>query len=267
MPISISPYSPSQAKALQDSPTLHDSPEQLLSILHRDDQYIAINKPPGLLVHRSEIDAQESRFAMQLLRDQIGQRVFPVHRLDKPTSGTLLFATSEDAMIRAKNLFESKRVDKRYEAIVRGYAPDSGQIDYALRKLLDRGPKKKSDLTQDASTTFRRLSAIELPFPSGNFETTRYSRVELAPSTGRRHQLRRHMAHINCPIIGDTRHGDTKQNRSFRDRFGFCRLFLHATNLSFENPISKEAIQIEAPLWPDYQKALELAGLVSSYKT
>jgi tRNA pseudouridine65 synthase len=243
---------------------LQDSPEQLLSILYRDDQYIAINKPPGLLVHRSEIDAQESRFAMQLLRDQIGQRVFPVHRLDKPTSGALLFATDEDAMIRAKNLFESKRVGKRYEAIVRGFTPESGHIDHALRKLLDRGPKKKSDETQEASTDYRRLSQIELPFPSGAFEKTRYSRMELAPSTGRRHQLRRHMAHINCPIIGDTRHGDTKQNRSFRERFGFCRLFLHATGLIFEHPISKETIRIEAPLWPDYRKALELTGLVPS---
>ena len=239
-----------------------EAPEHPLPILYRDDHYIAINKPPGLIVHRSEIDAQETRFAMQLLRDQIGQRVFPIHRLDKPTSGALLFATNEEAMIRTKALFEAKRVEKRYEAIVRGFAPESGQIDHPLRKLLDRGPKKKSDEAQEASTSYRALSQIELPFPSGRFETTRYSRVALAPSTGRRHQLRRHMAHINCPIIGDTRHGDTKQNQSFRERFGFCRLFLHATDLSFEHPISQEAIRVEAPLWPDFQKALELTELV-----
>ena len=242
-------------------PTLNDSNDQPLPILYRDDHYIAISKPPGLLVHRSAIDAQETRFAMQLLRDQIGQRVYPVHRLDKPTSGILLFATDEAAMIRAKMLFEEKRVEKGYDAIVRGFAPDSGTIEHALRKLLDRGPKGKSDESQEALTEFETVSRVELPFPTGNFNTTRYSYVRLFPKTGRRHQLRRHMAHIACPIIGDTRHGDIKQNRSFRERFGFCRLFLHARKLSFAHPIDEKTVRIEAPFWPDIEDALERTGL------
>lgn len=238
--------------------------DNILPILYQDDHYIAINKPPALLVHRTGIDARETRFAMQLLRDQIGQRVFPVHRLDKPTSGLLLFALDEIALVEMKRLFEERQVAKRYQAITRGFAPDDGAIEHPLRKLLERGPKAKSDEAQEAITQFQTLSRIELPFPSGRYETTRYSHVELFPQTGRRHQLRRHMSHIDCPIIGDTKHGDSRQNKAFLDRFGFCRLFLHATQLSFEQPITRKAIRIDAPLWPDFKNALEVTKLQSA---
>ncbi|MGK0240929.1 MAG: tRNA pseudouridine65 synthase [Candidatus Pelagisphaera sp.] len=234
----------------------------LLPVLYQDDHYIAINKPPGLLVHRSGIDAKETRFAIQLLRDQIGRRVSPVHRLDKPTSGVLLFAYDEAPLAKMKRLFEECQVSKRYQAITRGFAPNEGTIDHPLRKLLDHGPKRKSDEAQEALTQFKTLSKTEHPFPSGKYETTRYSHVELFPKTGRRHQLRRHMNHINCPIIGDTKHGDIRQNHAFHERFGFCRMFLHATQLTFEQPITGEPIRIDAPLWPDFQQALVATKLV-----
>lgn len=238
-----------------------------LSILYRDEHYIAINKPPGLLVHRSGIDAKETRFAVQQLRDQIGQRVYPVHRIDKPTSGLLLFALDEIALVEMKRLLVERQVSKRYQAIVRGFAPDQGTIDHPLRKLLDRGPKAKSDEAQDALTRFQTRSRIEQSFPSGRYQTTRYSHVELFPKSGRRHQLRRHMSHIDCPIIGDTKHGDTRQNHAFLVHFGFCRMFLHATQLSFEHPISPQAVRIDAPLWPDFEKALNATGLATRSAT
>ncbi|MDE0767947.1 MAG: pseudouridine synthase [Opitutaceae bacterium] len=234
---------------------------ELLPVLYQDDHYIAINKPPGLLVHRSGIDAKETRFAVQLLRDQIGRRVSPVHRLDKPTSGVLLFAYDEVALAKMKRRFEERQVAKRYQAITRGFAPDQGTIDHPLRKLLEHGPKRKSDEAQEALTLFKTLSRIEHPFPSGRYETTRYSHVELFPKTGRRHQLRRHMNHINCPIIGDTKHGDIRQNHAFLEHFGFCRMFLHATQLTFDQPITGESIRIDAPLWPDFEQALKTAKL------
>ena len=240
--------------------SIDDNP---LPILYQDDHYIAINKPPGLLVHRTGIDAGETRFAVQLLRAQIGRRVSPVHRLDKPTSGLLLFAFDDIALVEMQRLFEARQVAKRYQAITRGFTPDEGSIDRPLRKLLDRGPKAKSDEAQEALTQFHTLSQVELPFPSGPYDATRYSHIELFPETGRRHQLRRHLSHINCPIIGDTKHGDTHQNRSFLERFGFCRMFLHATQLSFEQPITRKAVSIDAPLWLDFEQALEATGLAS----
>lgn len=236
-------------------------PDSPLSILYQDDHFIAINKPPGLLVHRTSIDAQENHFALQQLRDQIGRQVFPTHRLDKPTSGVLLFALNEEALKGTHKAFEANDVEKSYLAIVRGHPPEKGTIDHPLRKMLDRGPKAKSDIAQDALTSYRTLSTVELPFPTERFPSTRYACVELRPQTGRRHQLRRHMAHINCPIIGDTKHGDTRCNHAFRERYGFIRLLLHARELSFLHPVSQTKIQIEAPLWPDFQRALEATGL------
>ncbi|MEM9158400.1 MAG: pseudouridine synthase [Verrucomicrobiota bacterium] len=226
-----------------------------LPILYRDDHYIVINKPPGMLVHRTDIDKHETIFAVQTLRDQIGQNVYPVHRLDKPTSGCLIFALNSDSLAALKAKFESREISKTYQAIVRGYAPDSGEIDHPLRKLLDGKGPNKSDETQDAQTTFKTLARSEIPLPTGRFPTTRYSLVELLPKTGRRHQLRRHMVHINHPIIGDTRHGDNTQNKLFRERYGHLRLWLSATRIQFEHPITQATIIIKAPLWPDFQKA------------
>ncbi len=236
-------------------------PDLPLSIVYQDDGYIAINKPPGLLVHRTALDSHETRFAMQLLRDQIGQRVHPVHRLDKPTSGVLLFALNESALTLAQKAFEAGQIEKVYHAIVRGHPPVGGVIDHPLRKMLDRGPKAKSDLAQEAQTLYRTLSTVELPYPTERYPSTRYAWVELSPKTGRRHQLRRHLSHINCPIIGDTKHGDTRRNLAFRDRYGFLRLFLHASSLSFVHPVSQKRVQVEAPFWPDFQSALKATGL------
>ncbi len=236
-------------------------PEAPLEILYEDNHYIAINKPSGLLVHRSSIAATETRFAVQRLRDQIGKPVFPAHRIDKPTSGALLFALDESALPGIQTKFEENEISKEYLALVRGHPPDSGEMDRPLRRLLDFGPQRKSDQTQEARTRYKTLSRTELPFPTGKHATTRYSLVALYPETGRRHQLRRHLAHINCPIIGDTRHGDSKQNIAFRERFGFGRLFLHARRLAFEHPVTRAPVEIDAPLSLDFQKALALVEL------
>ncbi len=239
-------------------------PNPSLTVVYRDDHYIAINKPPGLLVHRTAIDSRETQFAMQLLRDQIGQRVYPVHRLDKPTSGVLLFALNESDLTLAQKAFETGQVEKVYHAIVRGHPPVDGVIDHPLRKMLDRGPKAKSDSGQEAQTLYRTLATVELPYPTERYPSTRYALVELSPKTGRRHQLRRHLSHIDCPIIGDTKHGDTRRNLAFRERYGFLRLLLHASSLSFVHPVSRKRTQAEAPFWPDFQSALKATGLTLS---
>ena len=222
-----------------------------LNLLYRDEHLVAIDKPSGLLVHRSEIDKRETLFAIQLTRDLIGQHVYPVHRLDRPTSGVLLFALSSAVAREMSLLLQAGKVHKTYNAIVRGYTPESLHIDYSLKEILDKKSDKFADKDkppQNAVTDLKRLATAELPFASGRYESSRYSLVELKPYTGRKHQLRRHMAHIRHPIIGDTNHGDGKQNKAARENLALDRLALVAKSLTFPHPITKEEITIDANL-------------------
>jgi tRNA pseudouridine65 synthase len=223
----------------------------MLEILYRDDQLIAIDKPPGLLVHRSDIDRHETRFAVQLLRDQIGRRVQPVHRLDKGTSGVLLFAF-DTAVARAMGQqFESGAVEKNYLAVVRGWPLESGVIDHALsRQHDDYGRTLRAAEAQPALTHYRRLATIELPVAVDRYPTSRYALVELKPLTGRQHQLRRHMKHIGHPIIGDATHGKGVHNRFFQREFGCSRLLLACVQMTFCHPVSGEKVGIGGMKFP-----------------
>lgn len=235
----------------------------MLNILYRDDSLIAIDKPSGLLVHRSQIDKHETRFAVQLLRDQIGQRVYPLHRLDKPTSGVLLFALSETAARRLGELFEHNAVHKTYLAVVRGYTPDTARIDYPLREEHDRMTDALADrdkAAQSAITDYQRLARLQLAVSDGRHPTSRYSLLAVTPRTGRKHQIRRHMKHIFHPIIGDTTHGDGRHNRIFREHLHSQRLLLTAFELRFTHPDSGAALRIRAPLDAEFRRITELFG-------
>jgi tRNA pseudouridine65 synthase len=209
-----------------------------LPILYRDDRYIAVHKPPGLLVHRTRI-SEDSRFLLQILRNQIGQWVYPVHRLDRPTSGVLILGLDSESAGLLTREFEHRRVEKRYLAVVRGYTEEQGVIDHPLREEKWKEP-------QEAVTEYRTLAQVELPIPVGRYQTARYSLLEITPRTGRMHQIRKHMKHIFHPIVGDTTHGDGKQNRLFREEFGIKRLLLIATGLKFRHPCSKEETVINS---------------------
>ena len=223
----------------------------LLEILYQDSDMIVINKPSGLLVHKSPIDRHETAFALQMLRDQIGQYVYPIHRLDKPTSGVLVFALNKEMAQKLSLLFRSGDVEKAYIAVVRGYVEDDALIDYPLKQMLDTKEQKRLGVTkeaQEAQTYYKALATVELPYPVSRYPVARYSLVKLLPKTGRKHQLRRHMKHIFHPIVGDTKHGRGEHNILFREKLDSHRLLLHAFSISFIHPLTKEFLQIEAPL-------------------
>lgn len=222
----------------------------VLEIIYQDDSLIAINKPHGLLVHRSKIADDAKEFALQMLRDQIGQHVNPVHRLDRKTGGVLLFAFHKEVEIAMQKQFQEGLVDKHYLAIVRGYTPLEMEIDYPLAK--------ENGTLQDAQTSFVTLQQAEIPLAIGKHPTSRYSLVDANPKTGRMHQLRKHFAHIFHPIIGDRPHGCNKQNRYFKEHLQMNTMMLHASSLSFSHPITSKKIIITAEVQAEFKRMMEL---------
>ena len=216
------------------------SPENL-EILHCDDDIVVINKPSGLLVHRGWDN--DKVVAMTLVRDWVGKHVHPVHRLDRPTSGALIFALHKEAARVLSQRFEAGQVTKVYWALVRGITPDSGTIDNPV-------PKKPKGPRVDAVTDFKRLFSFE-----------RYSLVEARPRTGRLHQIRRHLKHITHPLIGDVKYGKGDQNRMFRERFGLNRLALHALTIEFDHPNDDRRLSLSAPLPEDLAQPLRQMGI------
>ncbi len=233
-----------------------------LPILHQDDDFVAIDKPAGLLVHRSALAAGADRFALQELRDQLGRVVFPCHRLDRPTSGVLLFALHREALRHAQAMLADGRAQKTYWAAVRGWPAADGTIDYPLRS------EDRPDKVQAAVTAYRRLRTSTVPEPVGRYEEARFALLELQPKTGRKHQLRRHLAHLRHPILGDSRHGDGVQNRFLQQHCGIRRLMLRATRLRLPKPDeTAPPLDITAPPEPVFEQILEQLGLAENAGT
>lgn len=232
----------------------------MLEILYQDEVLVAVNKPAGMLVHRSWLDRHETQFVMQTLRDQIGQLVYPIHRLDRPTSGVLLFALNSEIANLLCLQFEQKQIEKQYLAVVRGYVTGHGEIDYPLKVQLDKIADKFSQpdkAPQSAVTFYEGLQTVEMPYGVGRYATSRYSLVRLIPQTGRKHQLRRHMKHIFHPILGDTQYGDLHQNRALMEHTGCARLLLHAEKLTFVHPLTQRPMTIQAGLDAQWQNLMQ----------
>ncbi|WP_419803221.1 pseudouridine synthase [Mucilaginibacter sp.] len=224
----------------------------LLEILYQDEHLIAINKPHGLLVHRSALARDVHEFALQLLKNQIGKWVNPTHRIDRKTAGVLLFALDKQTEKLMQTAFAKNEVQKKYLAILRGHTLDYQEIDYPLHK--------ENGALQDAFTAFKTLQRAELDIPLGAHPTSRYSLVEAKPTTGRMHQLRKHFSHIFHPIIGDRTHGCNKQNRMFKERWQMETMMLHAAELSFVHPVYGNLIVIKAPLQNEFSEVVQLMG-------
>jgi tRNA pseudouridine65 synthase len=252
-----------------EQPIIITSVKPTLTILYQDEYIVAIDKPAGLFVHRSYMDRDAPFFALQLLRDQIGQYVYPVHRLDRPTSGVLIFALTKTVARLLSELFENKlgstdltnsppAMLKTYYALTRGYLVEpSGVIDYPLKEKLDKlGDKhvKTNKPAQSAFTKYQVKQQASLAIKLGKFDSIRYSLIKLQPISGRRHQIRRHLAHLRHPIIGDINYGDNKQNPFFAQYFGFKRLMLMAESLEFNHPISGQSLKISVKFDEQWQQ-------------
>jgi tRNA pseudouridine65 synthase len=223
------------------------------AILYRDAHLVAIDKPAGLLVHRTGIAAEAQDFALQRVRDRLGQRVYPVHRLDRPVSGVLLLALNADVARRLSWMFETRAVAKAYLGVVRGWPEAQGVIDYPLSD----GPGQPA---RPALTRFRVLARAELRVAIGRYPSSRYALVAAWPETGRYHQIRRHFHHVYHPLIGDTTHGEGRHNRFFRESLGVGRLLLHAASLRLTHPLSGADLCILAPLDGTWNALLERLG-------
>lgn len=212
-----------------------------LEVLHSDDRLVAFAKPSGLLVHRGW--GSDPVVFVDLAERMLGRKVFPVHRLDRATSGVLLVALDATTAAALCAQFEQGLTRKRYVALVRGIPPESGSIDHPI-------PRREGGPRVPAVTDFARLYALE-----------RYAVVEARPRTGRLHQVRRHLKHISHPIIGDVNYGKGEHNRLFREQYALTRLALHAAELVVTHPETGVPLRLEAPLPEDLRGPLDRLGV------
>lgn len=225
----------------------------MLEILYQDDRLVAINKPAGLLVHRSYYARDVKEFAVQELRNQLDQYVYPIHRLDRKTCGVLLFALDKEMLAEMNLVFNSREISKEYLAIVRGYTQDSETIDYHLTN--DDG------ILQNAITHYETLYKAEIDLPYGLHKTSRYSLIRALPETGRMHQLRKHFRHIFHPILGSRPHGCNKQNKLWLENFQLEEMMLFASKLEFQHPETKEFLSIKAQPSPEFLRVCEILNI------
>ena len=239
----------------------------MLDVVYQSEELVAINKPSGLLVHRSPIDKRETRFAVQELRNQLGQHVYPLHRLDKPTSGLLVFALSSEAASFYGQQWQNNEVYKQYLAVVRGHVQQDQLIDYALRLEADKAAGIEAGTEpQVAQTQVQVAERYVVDAQLDRFPQTRFSLLSCEPKTGRKHQIRRHLKHIGYPIIGDSRHGKGPLNRACEAYFGVGRLWLHCQRMVLTG-WNGEAIEMVAEVPEDFSELLSAFRAGSDHRS
>lgn len=228
------------------------------AILYQDEDLLVVHKPAGLKMHRDAWDGRHQPFLLQRVRDLTGRRVYPVHRLDRPTSGIVLLGLNSHIAHALVESFKQQKIAKTYLAVVRGGLEPAGCIDYPL--TADASAPKAGQTPKPAVTAYERLATVELPFAVGRYATSRYSLATIRPRTGRMHQIRRHFHHISHPIIGDTIYGDGRHNRFFRERYRCGRLLLAAVALQFPHPVTGKPFSLQAPLEASFDRVIHELG-------
>jgi tRNA pseudouridine65 synthase len=219
----------------------------MLNIIHEDDYCLAVSKPNNVLVHHAHHSRNklEEASLLQLLEKQGVPKCYPVHRLDRKTSGIILLAKQKKSVASFQQLFTHNQILKVYYGVVRGFAPTERIIDSPVKG-------RDADVYKEAETHLKTLETITLDIPVKPYDTSRYSLVELQPKTGRMHQLRIHMNKISHPLINDAKYGDKNHDLMFEKEFGWTNLFLHAGSLSFEHPFTRQKLVLKAPFLKDW---------------
>jgi len=218
-----------------------------IQIIHQDAYCLVVSKPNNILVHHAHHSRNKADEAslLQLLEDQLGQRFYPIHRLDRKTSGIILLATKTEYVSRFQELFTSQNIQKTYYGVVRGFSPASKVIDSPVKG-------RDADAYKEAETHLNTLENITLNIPVKPYDSSRYSLVELSPKTGRLHQLRIHMNKISHPLINDAKYGDKNHDMMYEQEFGWKNLFLHAGSLKFNHPFTEEKLFLKAEFSIDW---------------
>lgn len=225
-------------------------------IIYQDDYILAVYKPNNILVHHSVManNQLEEKSLVQLLFDKLKLKLYPIHRLDRKTSGIILFAKQKQFIQPFQKLFLEKNIQKTYIGLVRGFIPEAGKIDSPVKG-------RDANIHKTALTLFKRIETFEVPISVGPYNNSRYSLVELKPKTGRLHQLRIHMNKISHPLIGDPKYGDRFHNRMFEKKFENKAMFLHAKSLEFDHPFNKKTLKIEADFPDNWTRVISLLKL------
>lgn len=226
-----------------------------LSILYRDEWLVAVDKPAGHLVHPANHPKEGDLVTMKILRDQIDCRVYNIHRIDRPTTGVLLFATCRDAAKALHRALRQHEMAKTYWAVCQGEVSDKPWECH-------QGIQKEDDQPiRDAHTSFQRLATVR-PSSLANESPCSISLIEARPHTGRYHQIRRHLLYINKPIIGDFRYAGIETSHHLGQLLGTgTRMLLQSKSLRFDHPVTNEQLTISCP--PDPL----IATLFSEYCT
>ena len=223
-----------------------------IDLLYEDEYIIAVNKPSNILIHNSYYARNiKEDTLLDLLSEQLKASFYPIHRLDRKTSGLMILAKQKENVSDFQQLFKPESIQKTYFGIVRGHIEDSRLIESPVKN-------EDSGLYKDAKTHCESINHVELNIPVHPYKTSRYSLVKLKPATGRMHQLRIHMNKISHPIVGDTKYGDRFHNRMFTDEFDCSDLLLHAYSIEFRHPFLKEIISIKADLPEVWKRIFEV---------
>lgn len=223
-----------------------------LQIIYEDEYILCVGKPNDTVVHHAyhSRNVADEKSLLQLLEGSFERKFYPIHRLDRRTSGIILLAKETSYVAKFQELFTNSEITKTYYGVVRGFAPEHKTIDSAVKG-------RDANTYKEAKTNLELIDKIILGIPVKPYETSRYSLVKLQPKTGRLHQLRIHMNKISHPLIGDGKYGDKNHNKMFVDKFGWSNLFLHAYSLEFVHPYTQKKKTLTANLNKNWSALLK----------